>query len=289
MSNSTTDSFRNATRYLGQDYRFTPTYLRKRDPAAPQAQSTDHKPKEQQGYYPITSLWTNTTNSNLWALVNITNNLANWVLLSGGGSGPILGEFLDDGTTVKPTSLGILNVFGNTVANATHAKPVFTTQSAANTERIDVQVATAYATGGNINLSGLAAFDNTIFTVDATGWVTIPSFFDFNYVQVTASGGANPSPYTAPNKNMFISCDSSSASNAQIVIVLPASPTQFRQYTIKDRTGVTSQSFVGGSFGGNIVITAGGTTLIDGLLDYYISGNFGSVTLLFNGTSYEIF
>jgi hypothetical protein len=289
MSNSTTDSFRNATRYLGQDYRFTPTYLRKRDPAPPQATSTDHKPKEQQGYYPITSLWTNTTNSNLWALVNITNNLANWVLLSGGGSGPILGELLDDGTTVKPTSLGIINVFGKTVANATHAKPVFTTQPSANTEEIDVQVSTAYASGGNINLSGLAAFDNTIFTVDATGWVTIPNFHDFHYVQVTFNG-TNPSPYTAPSENLFISVDASSSSPGQVQIILPASPPLYTQYTIKDRTGVTSNTQSNIPSGSSIVVTvSGGSVLIDGATQFYIKNNFGSIDLLFNGTNYEIY
>lgn len=95
---TSSDSYRNVTRYQGQDYRFVPTYLRSRDPFSPQSASTDIKPKENQGYYPVTSLWTNTSNGNIWALKGIVSNLANWVLISGGGGGG--GNFL--GLTLDP-------------------------------------------------------------------------------------------------------------------------------------------------------------------------------------------
>src|ERR1700733_3215836 len=82
------DSPRNPNRYLGQDYRFAPCYLRNRDPFTPQNSSTDTKPKENQGKYPLGSFWVNTVNRNVWLLVSLVagtpHNLAEWTLISQG-------------------------------------------------------------------------------------------------------------------------------------------------------------------------------------------------------------
>ena len=106
MTQSASDSFRNTLRYQGQDYRFAPTYVRKRDPISPTNQSPDTRPPEQQGYYPITSLWTNITDSRVWMLVNITNNLANWVQISGGGGGGGIQSLTTPNVTVFPNMAG---------------------------------------------------------------------------------------------------------------------------------------------------------------------------------------
>lgn len=82
MTSNNADSFRNVTKYTGQNYRFTPTYVRSRDPTG-----TDLKDPANQGYYPINSLWTNKTNQNLWCLVGIISNVAKWVML-GSSTGP---------------------------------------------------------------------------------------------------------------------------------------------------------------------------------------------------------
>ncbi len=104
---TSSDSFRNVTKYTGQDYRFVPTYIRPRDPRTPTVSSLDTKPKEQQGYYPITSLWTNSTNGNVWALTGIVNNLARWILISSGSSGPALMFPVPFGTSpVVPSGTG---------------------------------------------------------------------------------------------------------------------------------------------------------------------------------------
>lgn len=86
-SNAYKDTYRNVLRYTGQNYRFVPTFLRQRDPASPTSESTDVKPFEMQGYYPVNSLWTNTTNKNVWLLRGISNGKGDWVLLTGGGGG----------------------------------------------------------------------------------------------------------------------------------------------------------------------------------------------------------
>lgn len=116
MSGTTSsDSFRNVTRYQGQDYRFVPTYLRNRDPITP-AQSPDIKPKENQGYYPVSSLWTNTTNGNVWLLSKIAksittiNTVATWILITSGGSGPMLMVGVPLGTSpITPDVNGLIN------------------------------------------------------------------------------------------------------------------------------------------------------------------------------------
>lgn len=172
MAQNYTDSSRAVLRSVGgQDYAFVPTYLRKRDPITPAA-SPDIKPKEQQGHYPVSSLWTNTVNQNVWVLAGIVNNLGKWVLITNGGVGPLLMITGDDGVPVTPSVTGVVNLQGLVVANATHAKAVFTESPLANTEKIDIQVAAAIATTNIANV-GLAAFNNTEFTVDANGFVSL--------------------------------------------------------------------------------------------------------------------
>lgn len=278
---TSTDSFRNVTRYLGQDYRFTPTYLRKRDPITPPT-SPDIKPKEQIGYYPVNSLWTNTTNQNVWLLVGIISNLAKWVLISNGGTGPLVEVTGDDGVAVLPNaSTGNLNLTGITVAAGTNAKPVFFKKNASpNTEELDVQLASQQASS-NINNAGLASFNSADFTVDANGFVTIKNFSTLNYTAVTHNG-TNPSPYTVSGTDYYISCDTTAATPGTISILLPNAPTTLRQFIIKDRTGAASTNNIS-------ITTVGGAVTIDGQTTYTLAGNFGSVSLIFNGTSYEVY
>src|SRR5271157_1123836 len=113
MSNPSSDSYRNVTRYQGQDYSFAPRYLRGRDPT-----TNDIKPKEQQGYYPLGSLWTNSSNSNLWALANITSNLAKWVLIAN-TVGPLIKLGVPNGTSpITPDTNGLIS-FTSTGATVT--------------------------------------------------------------------------------------------------------------------------------------------------------------------------
>ena len=91
------------------------------------------------------------------------------ITATGAGTETITG---DDGTAVSPL-LGTILVVGKVVANATHAKAVFTeTSGAANQENIDIQVSAAIG-ATDITKVGLSAFDNTQFAVDANGFVTL--------------------------------------------------------------------------------------------------------------------
>lgn len=116
---SYTNSPRGVVKSVGnQDYKFVPSYIRPRDPFSPTAASRDIKPKEQQGYYPISSLWTNSVNGNVWVLAGITSNLAKWILLSSGSSGPAIMFPVPNGTspvTADPSGNVTLTSSGGTI------------------------------------------------------------------------------------------------------------------------------------------------------------------------------
>lgn len=77
----------------------------------------------------------------------------------------------DSGTAIPLAN--ILEVFGDTVSNATFSEPVWTTASG-NTVEINIQVGAAI-TGApaDNNDAGLVSFDDTVFDVDANGYVTL--------------------------------------------------------------------------------------------------------------------
>lgn len=141
------------------------------------------------------------------------------------------------------------------------------TGSSATTYQEDVGTATPAANILNV-LGGQG-----ISTSGSGNTITVSSTFE--YVQIDNTD----SPYTATATDYFISCDSAAGS---IIVELPDSPGDFRLFIIKDRTGSASAQ--------NITIKAlGGLVTIDGSTTYALTSNFGSINLLFNGTSYEIF
>lgn len=102
-----------------------------------------------------------------------------YVSLSGGGSA-IDTNTGDDGIAVGPDASGNFNWIGVTVANATHAKPVYFKDSAtANAIDLDVQVAAAITGApGDNNDAGLSSYNDTQFTVTTNGYVSIAGATD---------------------------------------------------------------------------------------------------------------
>lgn len=157
MSNPSSDSFRNVTKYTGQDYSFAPRYLRPRDPLAPTNASSDIKPKEQQGHYPLGSLWTNSANGNFWALANISNNLARWILLSNGSTGPLLNVPVPNGTSpVVPSTTGAVTFTSSdnsvTITGSTNSIN-FQTSTGATTTKLKGQDAVSVGPDGSGNIT----------------------------------------------------------------------------------------------------------------------------------------
>lgn len=233
---SASDSFRNVTRYTGQDYRFAPTYIRPRDPHSPTNASNDIKPKEQQGYYPVTSLWTNSTNGNIWALAKITNNLANWVLISGGGSGPALDFIVPNGTSpVFPDVSGNVTLTSTdssiTITGSTNAIDFKTANGAAIT-KVNVQTGTTpiTPTAGAITVNGalVSAGTNPVRThgtATSTYAVEVQTSQAIASTDATKVGLANfNSAQFTVDANGFVSLTGSGAAIESIVVDAHTAP-----------------------------------------------------------------
>lgn len=80
-------------------------------------------------------------------------------------------DFTGPGTDpVVPDGFGQIGIFGAIVA--AHSIPLETHSRSANDFNIEAQVSVA-AAGSNIQLNGMSHFDNTMFTVDANGFVQL--------------------------------------------------------------------------------------------------------------------
>ena len=106
---------RDPTKYQGIFYQNVASYIRQRDPTA-----TDLFPKENQGKYPVVSIWANNMDSKLWGLVNIVSNQALWVLLATSNGGPALQFTTASGSSpVFPDSSGSVALTGVTNGGVT--------------------------------------------------------------------------------------------------------------------------------------------------------------------------
>lgn len=161
-------------------------------------------PNENDIHYKIGQFWINTTDEEVWYLNSQNNQItmtnpygllkSEWVLLSSSifNMESISG---DDAVIVNPIANNI-QTLGNTVANATHPKPLFTQTPGSNIEQWDIQVAAAIPTP-DINLTGLAAFNDAQFTVDPTGFVSLlggGEAIDAIAIDGSTPPGTNPVP-----------------------------------------------------------------------------------------------
>jgi trimeric autotransporter adhesin len=93
----------------------------------------------------------------------------------------------------------------------------------------------------------------------------------------TAIAFAN-SPYSALTTDYYISVNTSGGA---ITVKLPNAPTTGRVFVIKDNSGNANANNLS-------ITTVGGSVTIDGATTYTISQNYGSITVVFNATSYEV-
>lgn len=159
-----------ATKYTGMNQIYANFVERPRRPL-----TSDYRQPENAKLYRISTVWqvgknpSTGTEGELWMLSKIVANVATWIMLSGGNVGTVVSVTGDDGVITLPDGGGNIDLVGNVVANATHAKPVYVQTGGANTEQWDIQLATAVApTPLDANDAGLASFNNTQFTVDPT-------------------------------------------------------------------------------------------------------------------------
>lgn len=118
-----------------------------------------------------------TTNNTSYAGLSYFNDAIFTVNASGfvsmpGGNHPVLQSITgDDAVVVYADATGNIDLTTDIVANATNATPIFTTSGGASTETIELQLSTDSATTNNENLAGICYFDDSQFTVNASGYV----------------------------------------------------------------------------------------------------------------------
>jgi len=189
--------FRRPDDYRGINVNTVARIVRARDPA-----TSDYRRPENNKNYEIGSIWVNSTNDQPWILVDITSNSATWVRFAG-GLGDVISLTGDDAVVVPADTAGNIDILGVTVANATNGQPVYVDGDATAWKLdIEVQVA-ADITGapGDTDDAGICSFDDTIFSVDADGFVTLtggskPTNQSFN-VDFNTAPGTDPVYNTA--------------------------------------------------------------------------------------------
>lgn len=151
----------------------------------------------------ITGAPANTNNAGLVSFddTEFSVDANGFVQLLGGGEA-IDSNTGDDGVEVLSDLLGNFNWLGQTVANAAHAKPVYFKDSAtANALDLDVQVATEITGApGDKNDAGLSSYDDTMFSVDADGYVSLVASASFTTGSVIFWGASS---FAEDNSNFF--------------------------------------------------------------------------------------
>lgn len=85
-------------------------------------------------------------------------------------------------------------------------------------------------------------------------------------------------PYVVLSTDFYLSVDTSVART----IELPNAPVTGRVFVIKDSSGTATSNNIS-------VTTVGGSVTIDAVTTYTMNQNYGSMQVIFNGTSYEVF
>jgi hypothetical protein len=228
-----------------------------------------------------------------------------YIILDPASGGVDAQQFDTDAGSAVPVA-GIVNILGGTS---------ITTAGAGNTVTVNLDVPIPVTSGGtglasltdNAVLVGSGAADVTPIAVGTDGQVLIgatgadPAFATLTSASGTISFVAGPntlnletsgtevynvtqvddtdSPYTLLSSDHYISCD---VSLGVLTINLPNAPATGRVYTIKDMGGDAATNNI-------TVTTVGGVVTIDGATTFVINSAYQAISVIFNGTSYEVF
>lgn len=133
------------------------------------------------------------------------------------------------------------------------------------------------STGANPVLAAITAGSN-ISVTNGAGTITIAANTAAQVVAYTAVNFA-ASPYTALSTDYYLGVN---ATGGAISILLPNGPTMGRIFAIKDNVGIAATNNI-------TVTTVGGVVTIDGAATFVMNTAYESVSLIFNGTSYEVY
>lgn len=208
------------------------------------------------------------------------------------GSGMSAGIEILDGDTGSATGSTVTIAGGNNITTAASAATVTIDVSGTTNNALQVGNATGSLTSLSVATNGQIPIGSTgvapvIATITAGTNVTVTN--GAGSITISANSGAvvynyvsidsGDSPYAALSSDYYISADSTGGA---ITVQLPNAPTTGRTFVVKDKNG-TAATF-------NITITTvGGSVNIDGATTFVMNTAYESVSLIFGGSSYEIF
>jgi len=229
-------------------------------------------------------------------LSNTTYGIENTILMPwtvSGGIFSVLSSTLNGGVTTSGTSSlevnnsrifytgvcftvggsGTNNIFNSTIYSSTFSSISVDTARSCNIGGLLVESTNASPiTGaGTIYYGGISFVGPSVTSLMDTS-IQIPSIKSNDAIKVKTPGVY---PYTTVPQDALILVDSSSART----IVPLASPTTGQVHTIKDNSGLAATN--------NITVTPSGKN-IDGSASYIISTNYASMTIVYNGTQWNI-
>lgn len=129
--------------------------------------SRDPGPMDWQDFM-LCDLWLNTTNQNVWVLVSLNNNQATWVMLAGGGFGPILGVLVDNGVIAHAIG-GVIDLFAQTQAGGTVTFTASTNVIRLNTTDANGNTSIGLGSGASITV---ATTSNTFLGLSSGAKIT---------------------------------------------------------------------------------------------------------------------
>ena len=221
----------------------------------------------------------------------VTFNFNNSIAVSGSITA---GTAITAGTSITATAGNITAAVGNIVATAGNISCSAGTLTCNNAvvESMGAGVVQSNASGdlfSSNGTNGQILIGGGLAPVWAaiTAGTNIAIVNTANAITISANSGASTINYTAVSTTPYvvISTDDFLGVNTSVVAItveLPNAPTTGRLFTIKDSTG--------NAFVNNITVTTvGGVVDIDGATSFVMVADYESISVIFNGTSYEIF
>ncbi len=192
---------------------------------------------------------------------NMFTVTSGFVQVKNAGTTGVVTEVIgDDSNAVVPASgTGAITLDGVTVANATHAKPVYFAKNAASTEELDVQITTTSSSGSkNINNAGLASFDSAAFTVDsATGFIGLVGGSLPPTLTLTPNSGTSPVGPTGGGTINVVGTGSTTTLGSSNTVTVEL--TGLTQYDVLVGQGSTTIGLISPSTAGYVLTSNGGS------------------------------
>jgi hypothetical protein len=201
-------------------------------------------------------------------------------------------SFPTDSGTATP-SAGVLNIFGDTHNIRTTGSGDTVTVGLTGITQHSLQVGGAaealtqlgVATNGQLPIGSTGA-DPVLATITAGTGISISN--GAGSITVSATGTTTltvtsvnhaASPYTVLSADEFLAVD---VTGGVVSILLPNAPVTGRVYYVKDSKGLAATSNI-------TVTTVGGAVNIDGGTSFVMNTAYESISVIFDGTAYEVF